>query len=95
MLKTNVSGGNINKSQTASKIKSSPKGTGTGLPSVAQGKNHLGAGRMQAIAIRSLVISLEDYLPPLTVLGLRFVLVSGFCVVRPMYGEGEGVGFFR
>ena len=38
MPKTNVSGGNVNKSQAASKIKSSPKGTGTGLPSVAQGK---------------------------------------------------------
>src|SRR5271165_351259 len=34
----NVSGGNINKSQAASKIQSSPKGTGSGLPSVAQGK---------------------------------------------------------
>ena len=34
----NVGGGNIKKSQAASKIKSSPKGTGTGLPSVAQAK---------------------------------------------------------
>jgi hypothetical protein len=41
--KKNVSGGNINKSQAASKIKSSSKGTGTGLPSVAQGKKP-GAG---------------------------------------------------
>jgi hypothetical protein len=37
----NVGGGNINKSQ--SKYKSLPKGTGTGLPSVAQGKKP-GAG---------------------------------------------------
>jgi hypothetical protein len=34
----NVAGGNLNKSQAAGKIKSSPKGTGTGLPSVAQRK---------------------------------------------------------
>ena len=39
----NVSGGNINRSQAASKIKSPSKGTGTGLPSVAQGKKP-GAG---------------------------------------------------
>jgi hypothetical protein len=39
--KSNVSGGNINRSQAASKINS--KGTGTGLPSVAQGKRS-GAG---------------------------------------------------
>jgi hypothetical protein len=38
-----VSGGNINRSQAASKIKSPSKGTGTGLPSVAQGKKP-GAG---------------------------------------------------
>ena len=36
--KKNVSGGTINKSQAASKVKSPSKGTGTGLPSVAQGK---------------------------------------------------------
>jgi hypothetical protein len=41
--KKNVSGGTINRSQAASKIKSSSKGTGTGLPSVAQGKRP-GAG---------------------------------------------------
>jgi hypothetical protein len=34
----NISGGNINRSQAAAKIKSPSKGTGTGLPSVAQGK---------------------------------------------------------
>jgi hypothetical protein len=39
----NVGGGNINKSQAVSKYKSLPKGTGTGLPSVAQGKKP-GAG---------------------------------------------------
>ena len=39
----NVSGGNINRSQAAAKIKSPTKGTGTGLPSVAQGKKP-GAG---------------------------------------------------
>src|SRR5277367_3354117 len=36
--KKNVSGGNINRSQAASKVKSPSRGTGTGLPSVAQGK---------------------------------------------------------
>jgi hypothetical protein len=39
----NVGGGNINRSQAASKVQSRPKGTGTGLPSVAQGKKP-GAG---------------------------------------------------
>jgi hypothetical protein len=39
----NVSGGNFNRSQAASKIKSPSQGTGTGLPSVAQGKKP-GAG---------------------------------------------------
>jgi hypothetical protein len=34
----NVSGGTINRSQAASQIKSPAKGTGTGLPSVAQGR---------------------------------------------------------
>jgi hypothetical protein len=36
--KQNISGGNIHKSQSASRTKSPSKGTGTGLPSVDQGK---------------------------------------------------------
>jgi hypothetical protein len=39
----NVTGGNINRSQASSKIQSRPKGSGSGLPSVAQG-NRAGAG---------------------------------------------------
>jgi len=39
----NVAGGNINRSQASSKIQSRPKGSGSGLPSVAQG-NRPGAG---------------------------------------------------
>ena len=34
----NVAGGNINRSQAASKVQSRPKGSGSALPSVAQGK---------------------------------------------------------
>ena len=45
-----------------------------------------------AHSIRSLVISLEDNLPPLTVTELRSVIVSGFGAVRPMYGDGGRVG---
>jgi hypothetical protein len=40
---SNVAGGTLNRSQAAAKTKSSPKGTGTGLPSVAQ-RNKPGAG---------------------------------------------------
>jgi hypothetical protein len=39
----NVGGGNINRSQVSSKIQSRPKGSGSALPSVAQGKK-AGAG---------------------------------------------------
>ena len=39
----NVAGGNINRSQASSKVQSRPKGSGSGLPSVAQG-NRPGAG---------------------------------------------------
>src|SRR4029077_12450058 len=39
----NVAGGNINRSQASSKIQSRPKGSGSGLPSVAQ-RNRPGAG---------------------------------------------------
>ena len=39
----NVAGGNINRSQASSKIQSRPKGSGSGLPSVAQG-NRPGTG---------------------------------------------------
>jgi hypothetical protein len=39
----NITGGNINRSQASSKIQSRPKGSGSGLPSVAQG-NKPGAG---------------------------------------------------
>jgi len=49
----NVGGGNLNKSQAASKIKSSPKGTGTGLPSVAQGKK---PGGWKRVATKAFLI---------------------------------------
>jgi hypothetical protein len=42
----NVAGGNINRSQASSKIQSRPKGSGSALPSVAQGNGSgTGAGR--------------------------------------------------
>jgi hypothetical protein len=41
--KKNVAGGNINRSQVSNKIQSRPKGSGSALPSVAQG-NRPGAG---------------------------------------------------